>query len=431
MKPARLPDILFLLAVPLAAQSYETLFQEAAKLAGEGQYEQAIVKYQAALGLRPGAPEALNNLGAMLYAAHRYPEALEAVSGIWREHPEMESAALIAGLAAVQCNRAPDAIAPLEQVLARNALQRDALIGLATAYLALGDLGRAAEFYQRQTAQEPKDSEAWYALAICYERMAEAASRKLAGMPGGFVYSKQFLGEFLLSRGDVQLAREAFGEAKADVQPAPEAAAQYETARKLASQSRLAFETFIALAPDSWQAHLFLGDIDRQHRNFASALLHYGKAAQAQPANPAPRLGMATVYWELGDFDQAVKYLRETLRLNAHSAQATFELGNIAVRQHQDAEAIPLLTSYLAVQPDALAARADLGRAYLHLGQFQEAAAQLRQAAPSDDLGDIHYQLATALRKLGRTAEADDALKESTRLREGQLERERRLKSGK
>jgi tetratricopeptide (TPR) repeat protein len=426
MRLATFPGILVILVAPLAAQNYETLFQQAAKLAGDRQYEQAITKYQAALRLRPGAPEALNNLAAMFYAARRYPEALETASGIWRDHPEMFSAALIAGLAAIQCNRPKDAIAPLEQALKANAPNRDALIGLATAHLALGDLARAATLYQRQTTEAPKDLDAWYDLAICYERMAEAASRKLAQMPGGLAYFKRFLGEFLLSRGDVQLAREAFGEAET-AEGSPEAGTQYATARELAGQSRQAFETFIALAPDSWQAHLFLGDVDRQHRKFPSAIEHYGKAARAQPNNPAPQLGMGTVYWELGDFDRATQYLRETLRLNPHSSQATFELANIAVRLHEDAEAIPLLKSFLAEQPDAQAARADLGRAYLHLGQFENAADELAKAAPGDERGEVHYQLATALRKLGRIREADEALQKSTELRDAQLQREQRL----
>jgi tetratricopeptide (TPR) repeat protein len=420
--------VIAILAAPVMAQDYETLFQEAATLAAGGQYPQAIAKYQAALRLRPAAPEALNNLAVMLYAAQQYAEALETSSRVWRDHPQMASAALIAGLSAIRLNRPEEAISPLEQALKIDSSNRDALIGLATAHLALGDLDEAAVLYKSQTTRAPSDAEAWYDLAICYERMAEAASRKLAQMPGGFAYSRRLLGEFLLSVGSPQLAREAFGEAEGG--PAsPGAAAQYEKAHELAAQSRQAFETFIALAPDSWQAHLFLGDVDRQHNDFPSALEHYRKAAQAQPDHPGPQLGMGTVYWEMGDFDQATEHLHQALRLNPRSSQAIFELANIAVRRHQDAEAIPLLKSFLADQPDAVAARADLGRAYLHLGQLENAVEELRKAAPGDDRGDIHYQLATALRKLGRQREAQDALRKSDEIRAAQLEREQRLKS--
>ena len=55
------------------------------------------------------------------------------------------------------------------------------------------------------------------------------------------------------------------------------------------------------------------------------------------------------------------------------------------------------------MQPDALAAHADLGRAYIHLKLYEEAAQELSKAAASDERGEIHYQLSVALRKLGRT----------------------------
>jgi predicted Zn-dependent protease len=106
-----------------------------------------------------------------------------------------------------------------------------------------------------------------------------------------------------------------------------------------------------------------------------------------------------------------------------------FELANIDVRRHRDTEAVPLLTRYLAAQPDALSARADLGRAYLHLEKFDDAARQLRMALPVDTQGDIHYQLSIALRKLGHLREADDALHQSAEIRRTELQREQRLHS--
>jgi lipopolysaccharide biosynthesis regulator YciM len=118
--------------------------------------------------------------------------------------------------------------------------------------------------------------------------------------------------------------------------------------------------------------------------------------------------------------------LQKTLSRNPQAMQAVFELANIAVRRHADADAIPLLIRYLKAQPDALAAHADLGRAYLHLGQYENATFELRQAAAADYQGEIHYQLSTALRKLGRLEEADAALKESSDIRKAEALRDQR-----
>jgi len=57
-----------------------------------------------------------------------------------------------------------------------------------------------------------------------------------------------------------------------------------------------------------------------------------------------------------------------------------------------------------------------------------EAAAQLEKALPVDRQGDIHFQLATALQKLRRGAEAAQAFAESKRIRDRELEREQQLR---
>ncbi len=419
-----------LLFAPAAVcgDEYVDLFGQAATYTQRGNYEQAILKYKAALVLHPGAPEALNNLAVLYYQVRQYSQAFEIASKIWESHEDLRSSALIAGMAAVQCNRPKDAIAPLERLLSSDPANRDALLTLASARFALQDLPEAVKVYEREIALSSSDSKAWYGVAICYERMAEDASKKLSQMPSGSGYSKRLLAEYLQSAGDTKLAAEAFGEARISASASsPEGERQYQRARNLADDSRNAFERFVNLAPDSWQAAVFLGDIDRQHGDFVSALAHYNHADREQPHNPAPLLGLGTVYWEMGDFDRATSCLREALQLNPRSQQALFELANIAVRRHREAEAIPLLNQYLAGQPDALAARADLGRAYAHLRQYDNAVAELTKAADADERGDIHYQLSIALRKLGRTQEAYAALQKSTEIRQSQLQREQRL----
>ena len=430
--PSRPAFIAFCLIVgnaSLWADDYSTLLQSAAAATRAGNYNDAISQYQAALKLRPNAPEALNNLAVVYYQVHRYAEAYAAVRDIWQKHSELKSAALIAGLSAVQCNRPRDAIAPLEHLLAIEPSNRDALLALASAHYALHELSPAVQVYRRETANSPQDSLAWYGLAICLEGLAEDSSRTLSKMDGGAAYSKRLLAEYLQSTGDQKLAAEAFGQSSLATQdaPSPVVASQYQLARTLADQSRDAFEHFVALAPDSWQTAVFFGDVARQHGDLLTALAQYQKAAAAHPESPAPDLGLGTVYWEMGDFDHAADYLHRTLKRNPGAMQAVFELANIAVRHHDEATAIPLLKQYLSDQPDALAAHADLGRAYFHLAQYDAAAVELKKAAPADDQGDIHYQLSLTLRKLGRPQEADAALAESVAIRRERSARDQRL----
>ncbi len=421
-------------ALALAAAAYggeyEDLFRQAAALSTQGNYALAIEKYQAALKLRPGAPEALSNLAVMYYSARRYQDALRTGSAVWKQHPEIGAASLVTGMAAVQCGRLEEAVAPLASLLEREPGNRDATLALASAYLGLGRLREAAALYEGQTARAPADADAWYGQAICYEKLAEEASRMLTHLPGGAYYSGRMLGEYLLSVGDARMAREAFGGA---AEPGPEASAAkaaFENARALAGKSREAFERFVALEPDSWKAELFSADVERQRGNLPAALENYRKAAQAQAGNAAALLGMGTVYWEMGQFDEAEGKLKETLRLLPGCEQAVFELGNIAVRRGRYEEAVPLLKKYLASRADALAARADLGRAYLHMEHYEEAAAELSKAGGADERGDIHFQLAAALRKLGREKEAEAASRKAAGLRQAAHERDERMLTG-
>ena len=87
-----------------------------------------------------------------------------------------------------------------------------------------------------------------------------------------------------------------------------------------------------------------------------------------------------------------------------------------------------MLQQYLAAQPDAAMAHADLGRAYLHLNDVENAARELQLALAADTQGDIHYQLSLALRKLGRNQEAEEAVRASKEIRQSELKREQRLR---
>jgi tetratricopeptide (TPR) repeat protein len=59
--------LLFWTGMALGADQYADLFREAAAYTQQGKYEEAVSKYRAALLLRPGAAEALNNLALMYY----------------------------------------------------------------------------------------------------------------------------------------------------------------------------------------------------------------------------------------------------------------------------------------------------------------------------------------------------------------------------
>jgi tetratricopeptide (TPR) repeat protein len=453
---SRVVAFLFVISALAAAQTYEGLFDEAATLAARGDFGGAATKFEAALRLRPDAVEALSNLSVMYYSVQRWQDAEAAASKALRARPELKAAKLIRGLSLVRLNRSAEAIEPLKEIVAADPNNRDALLGLGSSLVATGELEKATEVYERRVVMAPRDADVWYALGICYERLAEATSQSLSQLVEGRAWGKRLLGEYWLERGEQRLAREAFTEAltldpqqaglaerlaisevKGEVQPESElplaeagpGAALYNSARALASKARRAFEKFTELAPSSWQAQLLLGDIHRQKRDFPSAIRYYENAGRLRPDSPWA-LGLGTVYWELADDDNAIVYLQKAIGLNPKSTIALFALGNIAVKQRRDEEAVRLLEACLRLDKGHLGAQADLGKAYLRLGNYGRAVPLLEAARRIDTYGEIHFQLSQALRKLGRAEAADGALLESKRVRQAQQEREQRLRLG-
>ncbi len=411
------------------AQSYEELFRQAAEMSARRDYDGAIERFKAAIGQRPRAPEALSNLGVTYHQAGRYRDAVETMTSVIAISPDLYAARLVLGIDLVRLNRPQEAIPHLRIALRIMPSSSEAALGLAAAYVGAGEFQSAADVYEAQTSTAPGNADSLYGLAICYERMAEAASRRLSNLPGSAKLQKQFLTEFLIDRGEIRLADETRREAAAleASEPPLQARRVYEEARRLASRSRDAFLRLVDVAPDTWQSELFLADLSRQQRKFTEAIMHYERVDKAIPQSAAAKLGLATVYWELGQFEESEKYLQQVLKINPRSAQGLFELGNIRVRQHREREAVPLLKSFLAVEPGSLSACADLGRAYYHLGRYEEALVYLKRARTIDLKGDIHYQIAAILRRLGRDADAEKSLSISTELRTQALLRQQRL----
>ena len=88
--------VLLLIASVLggAEDNYELLFRQAAEFSQQGKYQEAIDKYNAALAMRPGAAEALNNLAVMYYTTGSYARAWDLAERALKAQPGMTSAAL-------------------------------------------------------------------------------------------------------------------------------------------------------------------------------------------------------------------------------------------------------------------------------------------------------------------------------------------------
>ncbi|HEX5482498.1 MAG TPA: tetratricopeptide repeat protein, partial [Terriglobia bacterium] len=192
-----------------------------------------------------------------------------------------------------------------------------------------------------------------------------------------------------------------------------------EASKKLA---QAAFLRAMRLDPNSWQGRVLAGDIYRQRKQWDLARSNYLAAARLKPSSPAPYLGIATVDWQNGEFEKAQSALQETLARDPQNLQASFESGDILVRQRHFREAIPYLEKTVAGEPELLAAHADLGKCYAALGGANRAIEELNRALPMDRAGDLHYLLYVEYKRQGHMKLARTALTESQKLRAVNLE---------
>jgi len=606
---------------PRKQEQIDQLFRQAQDDIAKGRYDAAADKYRKALILEPRSPQALSNLGVCFYFGGHLQGAVVPLQNALSIDPGQLPANLILGMDYVKLGEPEKALMPLQRVLQQDGKNRDALLGLASAFLGLRQYDKAGEVYTRELKIYPTDAEGWYDAGLSFERVAEGAARELAEVGKDSSYNQRLLGEYLIEKeagieaeealrralalsgkddeglhaalgfallrleepskaldefrselrlypgnldgklglaavdieqrhladavaqlcrilqadegylhsrasffvtflgqntapelaesasgvppsatcqraatlikteinspgsvldpenaispmgstpagpasSDRSIISRALQESKLgrysdcarDLQAAPLSASDdglllarcaclsgrylvsFEAARKVLSENspslegyywqaesarnlaKLSFQRATSLNANSWQGQLLLGDIYRQRKDWDAAISHYKAAAQLKPTSAAAYLGLATLSWENGAFDQARESLHKVLQLDPENAQANLELGDIDVRAHRFDEALPRLQKSLAHDTHhSLLVHADLGKAYTELGQVDKAIRELTQASPMDRSGEIHYQLYKLYQKQGQTRLAQEALAESETLRQ-------------
>jgi tetratricopeptide (TPR) repeat protein len=113
---------------------------------------------------------------------------------------------------------------------------------------------------------------------------------------------------------------------------------------------------------------------------FASSLLAFTLYAQQPASNPDPLLQRAIALHQAGDLDGAIRAYRELLALQPDSLQARSNLGAVLARAGRYDEAITEYNTGLRGNPDNPALLLNLGLAYYKTGRHAEAAERFERA---------------------------------------------------
>lgn len=188
-------------------------------------------------------------------------------------------------------------------------------------------------------------------------------------------------------------------------------------------QALLAFQQAEALDPANIDAQYYQGIVYERFAQSDKALKHFSAAADAEPANPQYAIAVAETMIDLGNLDEAEKFLTSRAASFEHSAGIKQTLGHVAMLRKDTEAAVKLFNEARLLASDDQSILEDLIQAQIQSERFADAEFNLsRLLKMKGNAGrrDLLHFRAKCLSKLDRPLEARDVLIELTSSDEGQ-----------
>jgi tetratricopeptide (TPR) repeat protein len=284
---------------------------------------------------------------------------------------------------------------------------------LGIVYLAEHKYKDAAQVMEKAVALAPHEPGGWIVEGLAYYELYEpqkavAAFRSALRLSPADENAQLYLGKAQIQMRDYEGAAETLEKLSKSKPGDPTVLYNLGVAHlklMLNDVSRLG-----TVAPQSYLLLLLLAQDAETRGDFDAAARFYQEALRANSEATGVHYALGSIYADSGKYEEAAQEFEAELKINPMDALALWKAGEIALRK-DPRSACQYLERALALDPDLPQARLAYGRALLRLQEPEKAVVEFQQVehlAPEED--SVHYHLANAYRKLGRSREADAEL---------------------
>jgi tetratricopeptide (TPR) repeat protein len=273
----------------------------------------------------------------------------------------------------------------------------------------LGQLGPAAQLYERVLSQQKENAEALHLLGVIrhqqgdHARAVELIGRAVALRPNAFLFHTN-LAEVYRAMGDFERAAGCCRTALRLRPDYPEALCNLGAALVGLGRQAEAIEQLrraLELKPNFATAHNNLGTALREEGQPDEALAHFRRAVELDPVYAPAQSNLGQLLLDRGQAQEALPHCQEAVRLQPKTAAMHHNLGNALRVLEQFVEARAAYLEALRLDPNLALSHAHLGLILQREGQFGEALPWLKQAVELEPgnvvfwgyLGDLYDEM--------------------------------------
>jgi tetratricopeptide (TPR) repeat protein len=256
------------------------------------------------------------------------------------------------------------------------------------AYQALGNQGKAEEYYGRALALDPGLGRYLQSRLSLLDESDTIFRRKMEEEPDNPVWPIQ-LSELLHRQGETAEALDILA---------------------------AAIERF----PGEVSIHIVLAKLNAELEDWRVAEKHFEQALNLQPGNPELAWEVARIYLEQEKYAEAEEKLLFAVERLQYPVRALRDLGEIYYKEKRYEEAIAVLTRAVALSPAYGPSWIDLGKAYYRAGQYEEALAPFAKGVElMPEYGWARVWQGRAYRKLEEFENAEEQFMQAVSIEEG------------